>query len=168
MAAILSQPQCVNSCIKFLLYRSRARMLSPLSVFSTGMWAVSVHKKIKTMMSLKAMDLDSHVWCPCSMAILGHTWWVTNVGWLIINHINHHSNLSHLAINTLRQKQNRCHNTSRLRQNRRHFADTIFKCIFLNENVWIFINISLKFVPKGPIDNIPALVQIMAWRWQGD
>ena len=28
--------------------------------------------------------------------------------------------------------------------------------------------ISLKFVPKGPINNIPALVQIMAWRRSGD
>ena len=26
-------------------------------------------------------------------------------------------------------------------------ADDIFKCIFLNENVWISIKISLKFVP---------------------
>ena len=32
-------------------------------------------------------------------------------------------------------------------------ADGIFKCIFLNENVRISIKISLKFVPKGPIDN---------------
>ena len=59
-------------------------------------------------------------------------------------------------------------NTLRLRQNGRHFADDIFKCIFLNENVWIPIEISLKFVPKGPIDNIPAYVQIMAWRQTGD
>ena len=29
-------------------------------------------------------------------------------------------------------------------------------------------NISLKFVPKGPINNIPALVPIMAWRRPGD
>ena len=29
------------------------------------------------------------------------------------------------------------------------FADDIFKCIFLNENIWISINISLIFVPKG-------------------
>ena len=49
-------------------------------------------------------------------------------------------------------------NTLRPRQNGRHLADNIFKCIFLNENVWIPIEISLKFVPKGPIDNIPALV----------
>ena len=46
--------------------------------------------------------------------------------------------------------------------------DDIFKCIFLNENVYISINISLKFVPKGPINNIPALVPIMAWRRSGD
>ena len=40
--------------------------------------------------------------------------------------------------------------------------------VHLNENVWIPIKISLKFVPKGPINNIPALVQIMAWRRTGD
>ena len=60
-----------------------------------------------------------------------------------------------------------CVNTSRPRQNGRHFADDIFKCIFLNENVGISIEISLKFVPKGPINNIPSLVQIMAWRRPG-
>ena len=59
-------------------------------------------------------------------------------------------------------------NTLRPRQNGRHFADDIFKCIFFNENVWISLKISLKFVLKGPINNIPALVQIMAWRHPGD
>ena len=59
-------------------------------------------------------------------------------------------------------------NTLRPRQSERHLADDIFKCIFVNENVWIPIKISLKFVPKGPINNIPALVQIMAWRRPGD
>ena len=59
-------------------------------------------------------------------------------------------------------------NSLRPRPNRRHVADDIFKCIFLNENVWIPIKISLKFVSKGPINNIPALVQIMAWRRSGD
>ena len=56
----------------------------------------------------------------------------------------------------------------RPRQNGRHFADDIFKCILLNENVWITIKNSLKFVPMVPISNIPALVQIMAWRRPGD
>ena len=54
-------------------------------------------------------------------------------------------------------------NTLRPRQNGRHFPDDIFKWISLNENVWISINISLKFVPRGPINNIPTLVQVMAW-----
>ena len=59
-------------------------------------------------------------------------------------------------------------NTLRPRQKGRHFADDIFKCIFLNENVWIPIKISLKFVPLGPLSNIPVLVQIMGWRRPGD
>ena len=59
-------------------------------------------------------------------------------------------------------------NTLRPRQNGSHVADDIFKRIFLNENVRIFIWISLKFVPKGPINNIPALARIMAWCRPGD
>ena len=47
-------------------------------------------------------------------------------------------------------------------------ADDIFKSIFLNENIWISIKISLKFVPKGPINNIPALAEIIAWRRTSD
>ena len=59
-------------------------------------------------------------------------------------------------------------NTLRPRRNEQHFADDILKRIFFNENVWISIKISLKFVPKGPINNITALVQIMAWCRSGD
>ena len=51
-------------------------------------------------------------------------------------------------------------NTLRPRQNSRHFPDDIYKCIFLNENAWIWVKISLKFAPKGLINKIPALVQI--------
>ena len=50
----------------------------------------------------------------------------------------------------------------------RHFANDNFKHIFLNKNVRVLIKISLKFVSKGPINNHPALVQIMAWRRPGD
>ena len=59
-------------------------------------------------------------------------------------------------------EKQKCHrwvlNTWRRRQNGRHFTDNIYICIFLNENVWIYIKISLKFVAKGPTNNIPALV----------
>ena len=59
-------------------------------------------------------------------------------------------------------------NTMRPRQNGRLFADGTFKRIFLNESIRISIKTSLKFVPKGLIINIPALVLIMAWRRPGD
>ena len=59
-------------------------------------------------------------------------------------------------------------NTLRPRQSGRHFPDDIFKCIFLNESIWISIGISLKSVSKGPFNNIPALVQIMSWRRPGN
>ena len=53
-------------------------------------------------------------------------------------------------------------------KNGRHFPDDIFKCIFFNEIVWILLKISLKFVPKVQINNVQALVQIMAWHRPGD
>ena len=59
-------------------------------------------------------------------------------------------------------------NTLWRRQDGRHFPDDIFLCIFLNENEWHSNKISLKFVPKVPINNIPALVPIMAWCRPGD
>ena len=59
-------------------------------------------------------------------------------------------------------------NTLRLRQNDHYFPDNIFKCLLLNENIWIAVQISHKFVPEGPIKNIPALAQIMAWHQPGD
>ena len=53
-------------------------------------------------------------------------------------------------------------NTFRPRQNGRHFAD-VFTLIFLYKNFCGLIQISVNFFPKGLINNIPALVQIMAW-----
>ena len=71
-------------------------------------------------------------------------------------------------IETLRHFFYKLINTLRPRQNGRHIPDDIFKWIFLNENIWILINISLMFVPRGPINNIPTLVQVMAWHRPGD
>ena len=59
-------------------------------------------------------------------------------------------------------------NTKRSRQDGCYFADDVLKCIFLDENVWISLKILLNVVPMVPIDNIPALVQIMAWRRPGN
>ena len=41
--------------------------------------------------------------------------------------------------------------TLRPREDGRHFADDIFKTIFIKENVWISIEISAEFVPKRPV-----------------
>ena len=59
-------------------------------------------------------------------------------------------------------------NTLRAGGNGQHFADDIFKRIFFNANVWTLIKISLKFVPKGRINNIQEFVQLMAWPRPGD
>ena len=59
-------------------------------------------------------------------------------------------------------------NSSPPRQHGRHFADDIFRCNFVNEKFCILIQISMKFVPNGPIDDMGALVQVMAWHRIGD
>ena len=85
-------------------------------------------------------------------------WWIYVVQDKIRFHLNHPGQAQFVwGFNTLRP-----------RQNGRHFADDTFKRIFMDENVRILTNISLKFVPKGLINNIPALSQIMAWRRPGD
>ena len=48
-----------------------------------------------------------------------------------------------------------------------HFTHNIFQCIFMDTKFRIWIWISLKFVPKGPIDNKSALAQVMALRRTG-
>ena len=44
-------------------------------------------------------------------------------------------------------------------QDGRHLTDDSLECIFMYKNVCISIEISLKFIPDGPV-----LVQIIAWR----
>ena len=59
-------------------------------------------------------------------------------------------------------------NTLRSIQDGHHFPDDILKYVFSKENAWILITISLRFVPKDSINNIPSSVHIMAWRRSGD
>ena len=65
---------------------------------------------------------------------------------------------SHGAVRVFQEQLNEI-KTFRSRQNGRHFADDIFKCIFVNDNIWIPIGISLNFIPNDLIDNVSALVQ---------
>ena len=47
-------------------------------------------------------------------------------------------------------------------QNGRHFADNTFKCLFMDEALNILIQISLKFIPRGPLEKKPDLVQVLS------
>ena len=85
-----------------------------------------------------------------------------------------HKIINFIYINTLRQDKmaTDAHkiinfvyiNTWMPWQNGRRYPDDIFKRIFLKENICIPINNSLRFFPKGQINNIPSLAKIMAWR----
>ena len=86
--------------------------------------------------------------------------------WLIYRRIYASLGLNELKPFLLDRHHSEWVNTLSPRQDGCHFPD-IFICIFLNENVWILIKISLKFVPKGPINKIPSLVQIRIWRRPG-
>ena len=59
-------------------------------------------------------------------------------------------------------------NTFRPRQKGCHFADDIFRLVSSYEKCSLLIQISLRFVPNGPIDSMATLVQIMAWHQTGD
>ena len=92
-----------------------------------------------------------------------YMWCITHVDWsgwfdvLTLHSLVIHADVV-LCLNTAAEQIN----TLKPRENCSHFTDYIFKCIFLDENIWISIDISLKFVPKGWFNNIPALVQVMA------
>ena len=93
--------------------------------------------------------------------------WISD--WLVWNQLwPVKSWIRYVYIYTFKCLPNNFFNTLRPKRNEQHFADNIFKHIFLIEIIWISIKILLKFVPKGPINNTPALVQIMAWRRSGD
>ena len=94
----------------------------------------------------------------CLIEFIGlwEKWWLCyihhfeNISWLIENIL-----LTHLPLDKMAAI----------------LTDDIFKCIFLNENDRILIQISLQFVPRSSVDNNPALVQhvqVMAWHPTGD
>ena len=97
--------------------------------------------------------------CISKLIIIGSTWSAPS------HYLNQFWNIVNL---NLRSELQWNLNTLRPRKHGHHFADDTFNRIFVNENVRIPIKYSLKCVPKGPINNIPALVQIMAWRRPGD
>ena len=52
-------------------------------------------------------------------------------------------------------------NTLRLLENGEHVVNNIFKCIFFNVDYDNSMEILLQFVPRGPINNMSALVKVI-------
>ena len=94
---------------------------------------------------IREMGLPQHV---MGMGIREHH----ERGWLYHVYCQHWFlfSTSHGTVYRLRPEQNGC-----------QFAEVIFKHIFLTVKFVIFIQILLKFVAKGPIDNKSSLVQVM-------
>ena len=85
------------------------------------------------------------------------------------NHITHTNKQNVVALFVVGvYKRHSGLNSSPPGQNGRHFVDDVSKCICTNEKFCILNRLSLKLVPKGLINNIPALVEVMAWCRSGD
>ena len=106
--------------------------------------------------------------CQTSICGIGFNWYVCKIGKKSLIKIWMNKDFMTNALVYLEPTLACPFNTLRVRQNGLHFADDYFKCIFLNKNVLILIEISLKFVTNGIINNTLALVQIMAWQQPGD
>ena len=129
--------------------------------FYVSLWSFSTICYVITMYMLhnsSSIHYQSHIWHQGNRLSIGH---LGQEAIMKVKRLSWRSRGYHESYCILL-------NTLRPRQNGHHFADDTFKRIFVNANVRILIEISLKFVPKCPINNIPSLVQIMAWRRPGD
>ena len=131
---------------------------------SIDQW-IPLTKGLYVYVALKALQ-SWHNHGDCLAAIVHCSWFLSLLYWYPLNSLRllywypppHSGQVTALhLINSSPPGQNGC-----------QFADNSFKRIFTNEKFFISIRIWLKFVPKGPIDNKPALVQVMAWRLTGD
>ena len=148
MEAILSRPQCVNPVhiswdvpyktlhhndvstnLTVMGWSSNPRIIPAEQIDSkTGVFVLhtTIWNIFRTWAALATMFKRT----------FGKVVWLNVVWW-------HHT----IACQLNKRWSLRKFNTLRLRQDDGHFANVIFKFIFLNENIWISIKISLKFVP---------------------
>ena len=149
---------CVSCCVCRLANRGPKEVHRPYSViFCMCTWTMSPRTTVDIRANLCALQVTVQYCCLYRFTEWDYGAKNSSLSWQEINISGTFFKATFHWLNTLRP-----------RQDGRRFADDTFKRIFLNENVRISIKISLKFVPKGPINNIPALVQIMAWRRSGD
>ena len=123
----------------------------------TGTHYTSNWNPIKQLLSSKFQQSIFYKFCKCinSQAVLTCAKFVQNhitPKWvfyeLVVIHCQWNGSNNYISVWLM---------TLRLRQDCHHFTQDIFKFIFLTENVWILLKISLKFVPEVRINNISAL-----------
>ena len=97
--------------------------------------------------------------------VSGHHWFRE---WFDVRSVASHylSQFRNIANGTRGKSSELINLTSMTRQNGRHFLDVIFQRISFNENV--STNTWQNFGSYGPVDCNPELVQMIAWRRQGD
>ena len=122
----------------------RYTLIHGVSAISTFIKAWQSHSSIINGRVKPSRIARGHVGCWVEIHPASRTVW----GVEITPHVCHYKRLTHFTLDKMIVI----------------LADDNFKCIFLNENYWIPIRISLEFVPTSPIVNISALVQVMAWR----
>ena len=111
-------------------------------------WENHEYSNINENVSLSCINFDAER--RFLLAMNPKTIWSTwQISWIYLEHVQRYGVSRDVVIYFI---------TFKPKQNVRHFADDIFKCIFLNENIWNSINISLNFVHQGQINNILALV----------
>ena len=117
-------------------------------------------------------DSNSNTWSAQRLEHKGKVTTLQTIFWTCCDGTNshHHSNFHQLVhignksalISICSGNGSSPVNSSPLNENGCKFADNIFKCIFMNKKFCISIQISMKFVAKGLIDNKSTLVQVMA------
>ena len=95
-------------------------------------------------------------WPSPQLAIQERYMRIAVLSWMILYHMNSNQPYRCIVCST------RVLNT--FRQNGRRFADDTLECIFFDKKVLISIDISLKFVSKGLIDNKSSFVRVTSGR----
>ena len=149
MSAILFRLRCVK-CVYFC-HNLKQVMCSQLSTVY-----ISNHKASYMRQLYPQIQICNRVWC----LVIAYLWMILVLylypyktpKWSIRYMFCRTRNMIKGYIKIMKLRQNGC-----------HFADDIFKWIFLNENLWYSNEISLKYVPWGPFNNKLTLFQIKAW-----
>ena len=130
------QPNCLFKSYEIIPLNNKENIKTPkLRIMDGPSWGESASDWWIPLTKV----LEMQKVCPCYAEKICKQYWSLARNWFLNSQL--------VDINSSTPGQNGC-----------HFADEGFKCIFVNEKFCTSVQNSLKFVPKGPVDNNPALV----------